>query len=57
MVTDYNPERLAREARKAWGPEAKSLCQTFARNAPTANSRAEWLAAAKILERDGNDHE
>ena len=51
-TTDHNPERVAREARRAWGSKAAEICRAFGVKAPTANSRAEWDAAAKILERE-----
>lgn len=55
-TTDRNPERVAREARRAWGSKAAEICRAFGVKAPTANSRAEWNAAAKILEREDRDH-
>ena len=51
-TTDHNPERVAREARRAWGSKAAEICRAFGVKAPTANSRAVWDAAAKILERE-----
>lgn len=52
MVNDHEPERLAREARRAWGSKAAEICRAFGVKAPNADSRAEWNAAAKILERE-----
>lgn len=50
---EYNPKRLAQEARAFWGNGAVKGCREWAKGAQTEESRKEWAAAADILEHEG----
>lgn len=51
-MSEYNPERLAQEARAFWGDGAAKGCREWAKGAQTEESRKEWAAAADILEHE-----